>query len=169
MYLPKSKFRVENTYGEEFTNDKNEPYYGKVLKTSGGRVYAGDSVNNIKGILTKIEKDSNRNIIQRPYNDYYGPTVINYKKGFYIRYFLRDNRNGKFAEVSLTQWKAKKRLSYVTPGKLSWNLKGPVNDGVVNDIPFKGASTKNREALQRLEKDYPGISEFFKSTSEFVR
>jgi hypothetical protein len=71
--------------------------------------------------------------------------------------------------MSRKQWQEKRNGKRVTAGQLNWTLKGPVADGKYNGVPFKGASTKNREALQRLEKDYPGISEFFKSTSEFVR
>ena len=71
--------------------------------------------------------------------------------------------------MSREQWILKRTARRVTSGQILWTLKGPVNDGEINGIPFKGASTKNREALERLEKDYPGISEFFKSTSEFVR
>ena len=168
MYLPKSQFRVEDTYGEEFTDSSGNPYVGKVLRTASGRVYAGKSIVNIKGILNPVEKQD-LNKIERPFNDYYGPKETDYLNGSFIRYFIRDKRNGKFSEVSLPQWKEKRKLRYVTSGKFLWLLTGPVNDGFINGIPYKGAATKNREALQRLEKDYPGISEFFKSTSEFVR
>jgi len=168
MYLPKSKFRIEDSYGDEFTDANNQPYYGKVIRTSSGRVFAGESINNTQGALNKV-RTSDLTKIARPFNDYYGPLDEDYKKGFYIRYFLRDTRDGKFAEVSLKQWKEKKLLNYVLAGKFVWILKGPVNDGVLDGISFKGTSTKNRETLQNLEKTYPGILNFFKSTSEFVR
>jgi hypothetical protein len=168
MYLPKTKFRVEDTYGEEFTDANNQPYYGKIVRTSGGRVFAGDSINNTQGILNRIEKQDLARI-ERPFNDYYGPTDQDYTKGFYIRYFIRDKRNGKFSEVNLEQWKEKKTLRYVTAGKFVWLLKGPVNDGTYNNVPYKGTGTKNRETLLKLENQFPGISDFFKTTSEFVR
>lgn len=168
MYLPKSKFRVEDSYGNEFTDANNQPYYGKIIRTSSGRVFAGESINSTQGTLNKV-RTGNLTKIARPFNDYYGPKEEDYKKGFYIRYFLRDTRDGKFTEVSLKQWKEKKLLNYVLAGKLVWRLKGPVSDGNVNGIPYKGTATKNREELQKLEKQYPGILQFFKSTSEFVQ
>ena len=168
MYLPKSQFRVEDTYGEEFTDSSGNPYVGKVLRTASGRVYAGDSIVNTKGILNPVEKQD-LNKIERPLNDYYGPKEADYVNGTFIRYFIRDKRNGKFSEVSLPQWKEKRKLRYVTSGKFLWLLTGPVNDGFINGIPYKGAASKNRETLQELEKDFTGITTFFKSTSEFVR
>jgi len=168
MYLPKSKYRIKDTYGDEFTDKNGLPYNGKAIVTSGGRVFAGDKVTNIKGILNKIQ-DTSLTAVERPFNDYYGPTDQDYDKGFYTRYFLRDKRNGKFSEVSLQQWKQKKTLKYILAGKFIWYLRGPVNNGEINGIPFKGTSTKNRESLTKLETKYPGVTEFFKSTSEFVR
>jgi len=168
MYLPKNKYRLETTYGGEYVDENGQDYTGGVIRTSDGTVFAGDSLSNVKGIVTKVE-DQNLLEIERPYNDYFGPTDQDYAKGQFVRYFLRDKRNGKFTEVNLEQWRIKRTLKYVTAGKLVWLLKGPVSDGTVNGIPYRGTSTKNKESLQNLEKQYPGITDFFKSTSEFVR
>ena len=84
MYLPKSQFRVEDTYGEEFTDSSGNPYVGKVLRTASGRVYAGDSIVNNKGILSPVEKQD-LNKIERPFNDYYGPKEADYVNGTFIK------------------------------------------------------------------------------------
>ena len=168
MYLPKNKYRIEVTYGGEYIDSSGKDYAGSIIKTADGTVFAGNSLNNVQGIVTEVEEKTLLNI-ERAYNDYYGPTEKDYEKGSYIRYFLRDSRNGKFVEVNNKQWNIKRKLKYLESGFLIWKLKGPVNDGKLNGIPFIGTSTKNKNTVRNLEKDYPGISEFFKSTSEFVR
>src|SRR5210317_1337428 len=100
MYLPKNKYRLETTYGGEYVDENGQDYTGGVIRTSDGTVFAGDSLSNVKGIVTKVE-DQNLLEIERPYNDYFGPTDQDYAKGQFVRYFLRDKRNGKFTEVNL--------------------------------------------------------------------
>ena len=168
MYIPKNLYRKRQTYGGEFTTPQGEQYVGPVIETATGINFAGDNLNSITGEVFPVESKQNLTEVERPYNDYYSPTDKDYLRGIVTRYFIRDRR-GKFTEMSRKQWLEKRNGKRVTAGQLSWTLKGPVADGKYNGVPFKGASTKNKEALQRLEKDYPGISEFFKSTSEFVR
>lgn len=168
MYLPKTKYRIESSYGGKYVDENGQDYIGSVIRTSDGTVFAGDSLSNVQGIVTKVE-EQNLIDIDRPYNDYFGPTDLDYSKGQFVRYFLRDKRNGKFTEVNLSQWREKKGLKYVNAGKLVWRLKGPVSDGSVNGIPYKGTGTKNREEVQKLEKQFPGITRFFSNISEFVR
>jgi len=168
MYLPKNSYRIKTTYGGEFQKPSGKDYVGKYIETNMGKTLAGDSLENAKGILLSTE-EQNLLEIQHPYNDYFGPTDNDYKRGEYIRYFTQDKRSSKIVEMSEKQWRQKKRLKYLSPGRLIWILKGPAGDREVNGVPYKGASTKNRETLLNLEKDFPGITEFFKSTSEFVR
>lgn len=168
MYLPKNTYRIKTTYGGEFQKPSGEDYVGKYIETTMGKTFAGGSLEEAKGILINTPKPDLLSI-ERPYNDYFGPTEIDYKRGEYLRYFTQDKRSGKIVEMNEKQWREKKRLKYVTPGRLVWVLKGPASDREVNGIPYKGASSKNRESLQRLEGDFPGITDFFKSTSEFVR
>ena len=167
MYIPKNQYRKKQTYGDEFTKPDGTDYVGPYIETAKGLTLAGKTLDkNAPRLTPKPKVDLNN--IERPYNDYYSPTDKDYLRGIVTRYFIRDRR-GKFTEMSRKQWQEKRNGKRVTAGQLNWTLKGPVADGKYNGVPFKGASTKNREALQRPEKDYPGISEFFKSTSEFVR
>lgn len=168
MYLPKSLYRIKTTYGGEFQKPSGEDYIGKYVETSTGKTFAGDSLENAKGILLSTAEQNLINI-ERPYNDYFGPTEEDYRKGIFTRYFTQDKRSTKIVEMNREQWKIKKRLRYVSSGSFIWVLKGPADDRIINGVPYKGAASKNRETLQELEKDFPGITDFFKSTSEFVR
>jgi len=167
MYLPKNKYKIKSTSGEDIVNN-GIPYVGFYIETANGTIYQGDNLNGIKEILeTKSQKQSSA--IDRPYNDYYGPTVDDYKNGSYIRYFTQDKRSKKITEMNQDQWLEKSKLKYINPGQLTWLLLGPVEDGKYNGISYKGTSTKNKETVDKLEKDYPGIKRFFSDTSEFVR
>lgn len=167
MYLPKNKYRIESILNGSVSNFDGTPYTGQVIRTSNGTVFAG---NNLNGIKTELIDSTQLGSLEleRPYNDYYGPTEADYENGEYTRYFTR-SRKGKFTEMNKEQWLAKRNQKGLTAGQLTWLLIGPVQDGKYKGIPFKGTASKNRETLQKLERQFPGISDFFKSTSEFVR
>lgn len=167
MYIPKNQYRKKQTYGGEFTKPDGTDYVGPYIETAKGLVLVGTVLDkNATRLTPKVKVDLTK--IERPYNDYYGPTEQDYKIGQYVRYFIR-SKSGKFVEMSKDQWNEKRNQKRITSGRLTWLLRGPVNDGKINGFSFKGTSTKNRETLQKLEKEFPGISDFFKSTSEFVR
>lgn len=168
MYIPKNQYRKKQTYGDEFINPDGTDYVGPYIETAGGLLLAGDSLNSINGELLPKTEENLLNI-ERPYNDYFGPTEENYSRGFFTRYFTRTRRNGKFVEMNKEQWQGKKSRKELVAGQITWFITGPINDGEVNGIPYKGTSTKNRETLERLEREYPGIVNFFSNTSEFVR
>lgn len=168
MYLPKNEYRIRQALPGEFIRPNGEEYTGKYIETSSGTFYEGDSLEGTLSVITPAPSTEPINI-PRPFNDYLGPTDRDYEKGFFTRYFTRDIRNGKFTELGLKQWREKRSLNYVTAGEFNWIITGPLNDGFINNIPFKGVSTKNKETLQLLEKEYPGISNFFSNTLEFVR
>jgi hypothetical protein len=168
MYLPKNKYKIKNTTGNEIQTSNGSPYVGSYIETSRGTIYQGSDLKGSKPKLFKIVQDTSIGI-DRPYNDYYGPSVDDYKNGSYIRYFTQDKRSKKITEMNLEQWLEKSKLKYINPGQLTWLLLGPVEDGKYNGISYKGTSTKNKETVYKLEKDYPGIKRFFSDTSEFVR
>jgi len=168
MYLPKNKYRIKTTLGAELKDSSGIDYIGSYIELSNGTIYAGSDLDNIEGLLSRVKKINLKNIPQ-PYNDYYGPTVFDYKNGFFIRYFIRDNRDGKIVEVGLRQFKEKRKLKYVTAGKVEWILKGPGDNKRINGVEFKGAGERNKESIRILGKTLKGIENFVKNYKEFVR
>ena len=168
MYLPKNKYRIKKTFGNEFKDKEGTEYIGSYIELADGRVFAGDNLASPKGLLTRTKK-VNLKVIPRPYNDYYGPTIFDYKNGFFIRYFIRDKRDGKIVEVNTRQFKEKRRLNYVQVGKLEWILQGPAENRVINDVPFIGAAERNRERVLELDKELKGLKNFIKNYGKFVR
>ena len=46
--------------------------------------------------------------------------------------------------------------------EVDWIIKGPAEDKDFNGYPFEGAESKNKKAIQAIEKQIPGISTFIK-------
>jgi len=168
MYIPKNKYKIKTVYGGSYIRGDGSIFNGSIIETASGAVFEGSNLLGQKRRLRPIEKEDSTGI-DRPYNDYYGPTVDDYKNGSYIRYFTQDKRSKKITEMNQEQWLEKSKLKYINPGQLTWLLLGPIEDGKYNGISYKGTSTKNKETVDKLEKDYPGIKRFFSDTSEFVR
>lgn len=168
MYLPRNRYKIDQAQPGELTTASGREYTGPVIRLSSGRVFSGSNINK-PGPELVYANPTRRLAIDRPYNDYYGPTDNDYAKGYFTRYFTRDKRNGRFVELSKNQWNDKRGLNYVLAGKLEWILTGPLEDGKINNIPYKGVSTRNLEILQDLEKDFPGITNFFDNPGQFVR
>jgi len=168
VYLPKNKFRIKSTFGDEIESSNGVDYIGKYIELADGRIFEGDSLSNVKGRLSRKEK-VNLKAIERPFNDYLGPTVLDYKVGLFTRYFIRDNRDGKITEVGLRQFKEKRRLNYVKSGKIEWIIQGPAENKLINDIPFIGAEERNKKTVLEFNKELRGIKSFIKNYKEFVR
>ena len=168
MYIPKNKYKIRTVYGGSYIRGDGSIFNGSIIETASGIVFEGSDLTGQKSRLTPVEVEDSTGI-DRPYNDYYGPTVDDYKNGSYIRYFTQDKRSKKITEMNQEQWLEKSKLKYISPGQLTWLLLGPIEDGKYNGISYKGTSTKNKETVDKLEKDYPGIKRFFSDTSEFVR
>jgi len=168
MYIPKNKYKIKTVYGGSYIRGDGSIFNGSIIETASGAVFEGSNLLGQKRRLRPIEKEDSTGI-DRPYNDYYGPTVDDYKNGSYIRYFTQDKRSKKITEMNQEQWLEKSKLKYINPGQLTWLLLGPIEDGKYNGISYKGTSTKNKETVDKLEKNYPGIKRFFSDTSEFVR
>ena len=47
-----------------------------------------------------------------------------------------------------------------TFAEIDWIIKGPAEDTMFGKYPFEGAESRNRKAIQALEKTMPGISTF---------
>ena len=125
-YLPKSKYEVLYTNGDEYRLLKSStPYVGNYLKLYDGRIFAGDSISSPKGVLVQIDRGPTKNVLNntannriysvlkpklsREQDEYISiksntpfPTEEDYKKGFFIRHFsVRLNTKG-YQEIDKT-------------------------------------------------------------------
>ena len=102
------------------------------------------------------------------------PTVEDYEKGFYTRYFIKRKDSNIIAEVSeekLGDIGGKVSEILYVGFELDWKISGPLEDrfdskGVRQEA---GVRDTNRRTLQRLEKEYTGISERLQNLVQFYR
>jgi hypothetical protein len=69
-YLPKNKYKVLYTDGTEFKLlSDGKPYTGNYIKLNDGRVFAGDSPQDLKGKLGPLKINRNQNVVDRYANN----------------------------------------------------------------------------------------------------
>lgn len=140
-YLPKSKYSVKNTPGDElvYKNNKGEIYIGDYMLTSGGKYYAGLNNVDLGEELTPIElwtpksnksfgasKDVKKHIIfKEDIKEFFEkvipipeekpfPTDKEYEIGYFKRYFAKRINGEVFIEITSETYKdiSKKNEKY---------------------------------------------------------
>ena len=193
MYLPKFKYKGNlTTPGKEFrVMETEEDYVGLYFETYNGRYYTG-------GVPTRNSKELQKyDIFVRDFTpndrfDYtpYPPVVedydiikqdvhtfqlkstypvrthypvvseSDYEKGFLFRYYVRDKNTGTIQEVSSEVYEnmERKTTKYYYPKydilKLRWSL-----------FSFM----RNSEMVSLGNRRLPGLNEYIKNTTQFIR
>jgi hypothetical protein len=169
-YVPKGKYKkAKHTSGGEFvtTLDK-EPYKGYYIEIYGGQYRAGTTPEDNGAELTKLA--SSISTIKKIL-----PVVASLAAGFFgrkltkresdsgvvKRYFIQNRVNNKIQEVDEPTYNAaKKELPNRVFVQVDWNVKGPAEDKMFGQYKYEGTESKNKKAIQDLEKQIPGISTF---------
>jgi hypothetical protein len=136
--------------------------------------------NFFKG--TKITKDSkplefvpDEQLAQQTLglvNEYRSPTPVEYSKGLFIRYFVKDGRSGIVVEVGKDQYlrERKQNKLYRRTLKVQWYVTGDVEDKIINGYIYPGTRAKNQDVIDQAEKELPGIGQqILKDPTQFVR
>jgi len=170
MYLPKSKYRIRSTPGNEFVTSDGTSYKGSVVITYKGEVFAGSSLTTIGEKLFSKEGFEKVDDTETPplFNEYPKPSERDYTKGRFTRYFCIDQRDGKIYEVTKDTQDKFKNFRFITRTSVDWNLIGPVEDTKVGDYIYPGTGKRNQDIIDRLERAVPGFKDFL-SPEQFVR
>ena len=172
MYLPKSKYRVENVGPGKFTQD-GRTYVGPVLTTYLGESFAGDSPDAVDETkpLKRIDVGVRKVIETVPLRRI--PTEEEYANGSMERYFRQDLRTMKIIELLPDSYesRSKDQASYYTYASGSWILTGSLAPVKVGKWTYPGIYEKNKETIVELEKLLPGISssQVLYDPAQFVR
>ena len=103
MWLPAFKY-IKGLLAQkgQFMLPNGQPYEGAYHKLYNGETYTGDvpSTDSVR----IFEDDSEPHLPVPEYEDklvsqQVYPEVEDYDKGFFLRYFIKDTRNGKIVEV----------------------------------------------------------------------
>lgn len=181
-YLPKNKYKTLYTKGDEYKlSSTGKPYTGKYIKLEDGRIFAGDSPQNIKGKLVTLKVFRNNNVVDRyPNNRVYSalqkklskeqdeyipitpsnpiPTLLDYGNNYFNRYIAVRLNTKKYTEISKDTFenfnKRKYNRNLNTVFFVKWSL-------------GENSEEENTTRLRQLEFNLPGIFDFFPNKREF--
>jgi|TARA_R110002050_G_scaffold37593_1_gene93155 hypothetical protein len=183
-YLPKNKYQVLYTNGGEykFLNSQT-PYIGNYLKLYNGEIFAGDSISSPQGKLIPITSLPSRNVqidsinnrvysvlkpnLTKEQDEYIPiigstpyPTEVDYKKGFFIRFFSVRLNTKSYQEIDkntfLNFYKRKYNRKLYKVFQLKWYL-------------GEDSEVKNQNFLRIYESKLPGISNMFPNNTQYRR
>jgi hypothetical protein len=175
-YLPESKYKkAKRTPGGEFIiKATGEDYKGPYIETYRKQYFAGETPEQNGVELEKLERSSILDsqgfksfglglplivLLQSAFKKQLSQDEVN--KGIAKRYFVQDNRNKKISETSQELFEqGKKDLPNFIYVEVPWNISNPADDIKINGIKFQGSESRNKETIQNLEKEMPGISKF---------
>ena len=183
MYLPPSQYTVKYTNGYEYRSiSTRKPYKGYYIETLSGQRYAGsdpqlitdtleviapqmdlsiilDSTDNIiYNRLTKTQSESQGKFQPVP-STKPKPTQQDYQNGFFTRYISVRRNNISIQEISKDTYDKMAKQTQHNPNlygrfKFNWEL-------------GDNAAVANTKILRRLNKQVPGIFDFFINKSEY--
>ena len=178
-YQPEFSYtKPKSTPGGQFViKSTGDEYRGTYFETSDGKYYSGTRPEDNGVELEKITAEYLEDLMPLV------PAVLALLKGFFkpkptnankqagklTRYFIKPKSKNKIQEVDLpTYIQAKSELQNYVFAQTDWIIKGPAENQIINGYPYEGAASKNRKAIQALEKTIPGISTFITDYSLLV-
>lgn len=181
-YIPKTSYtQPKYTSGGEYkTKDTGEDYIGFYIEASRGKFYSGKSPQQggaeilkvqTEGIVNKGAKASVFALLAALSKGFFKPKAssIDKENGFTTRYFIQDKNDNKIIETDRELYlQAQREIPNKRFAQTDWTIKGPAENQIINGYPYEGAVSKNRKAIQALEKTIPGISTFITEYSLLV-
>lgn len=185
IYIPKSIVKKPKiTNGGEFVIASTQQFYsGSYVETLQKQYFAGKTASETGIELQKIKKGVNSlkvtpsgvfkntgllsKILQTVFIKQL--TSSDLYNGKTVRFFIKDVSTGRIVETdedTLNQVKAE--VPNIITGKVEWTIQGPGEDVTINNYKYEGAISRNRKAIQTLEKTIPGISSFVTDYSFLV-
>ena len=185
MWLPPFKYikgLFASTEDDGISNASDgSTYIGPYFKVASGDVYSGEIPSKDSTLLIdNFSKKANKEklgIKGINYDDLAEQDIDNiinhpkprdYEKGFFTRYFVRDKRTKKIAEVTLDLFELYQKRIYIKGVELKWILEKPVKDIFNQGYLYKGAATRNRENVLVASRTIEGLSTFIADYSQYV-
>ena len=171
IYQPKSRVsKPKSTKGGEFVEKvSGKDYKGPYIQAYKNKYYAGSNLdqNGVELVIARTEGlepiTPALALLFASIQGFFKKTAssADIERGATKRYFIQTKRDNKIVEVTKNNYQdAKKALPNQNFAEVDWIIKGPAEDKLIGGYPYKGAESKNREAIQALEKQIPGISTF---------
>jgi len=155
----------------EFLLPNGQPYEGAYHQLYNGETYTGSVPG--KDAIRIVKDDSEPHIPLPEYADKLVsepvyPEPEDYDKGYFLRYFIKDTRNGKIIEVKKETSRKKLEQKYLKGITVKWILEKPVRDIFNQGYLYKGASTRNKENTQKANLELKGLDLFVTEFDKYV-
>lgn len=173
MYIPKVKYKVGGKLNGKLIDVKTgRQYLGEFVQDYNGIFYKGNSINSSSEIL-EFKKDNSQgsNEVLGLRFIYRKPSPKDYDRGYFTRYFVKDNTSSKVVEVDRPKYfEIRKQQSPVySTTQLDWIIKGPFEDYVTGGYKAHGVRSRNTELIKEYSKILPGLgAQVLKDPLEFV-
>lgn len=168
-WRPKIKIsKPKYTFGGELKTPSGEDYVGRYFEDYKGTKYDGANPNNSTTELNPAEETPQ---VKRPLGfELNTPTQEDYNRGSFTRFFLKDTRNGKIAEVKRNTYLRERVFNtYMQGTNIVWRLKGPIEDKSFSGRILKGARNANKETIEQAAKELPGLELYLTEYTQFIR
>jgi hypothetical protein len=98
------------------------------------------------------------------------PSFKQRKLGTMRRSFYKNTSTGKIKEITTDTAKRLDRLGkpYDKVITVTWYIKGPAKDQVINGYFLEGIETKNQKTIQRIKQIIPGVEKLILGANEYV-
>jgi hypothetical protein len=180
MFIPEGSYKkAKFTLGFNFVNmETREKYKGFYIEDSLGKYYSGkepskDSVrldkveirvpNGLKAGLKAAAVTMAAGLAKKVISK------LEKQNGKTKRYFVQDKVTKKISETDKDTYnQAKVDLPNQNFAEVDWIIQGPAQDMMFGEYKFEGAASKNQKAIQAIESQIKGISNFITDYSYLV-
>lgn len=173
IYQPKTRVtKPKSTKGGEYIEKvSGKDYKGPYIKAYKNKYYAGSNLDQNGVELIPAGTKGSKIItpalalLFSSLQGFFNKKVssADRERGVTKRYFMQTKKDNKIVELDKNNYQqAQLALPTQNFAEVDWLIKGPAEDKVFNGYPFEGAESKNKKAIQALEKQIPGISTFVK-------
>jgi len=177
MWLPPFKI-IKGLFASagQFTLPDGSEYSGPYHATADGAEFTGSEpgkdMQKLTPTLERIAESDpfldTHSDLKKAENEIVYPTPKGYKKGFFMRFYLQDTRNGKIVEVKEKTYRRYKPELYIKGVEVKWILEKPLKDVFMSGFLYKGAATRNIENINKASIELPEISQYITDYGQFV-
>lgn len=172
MYIPEGSYKKPiYTLGFTFVDmETKESYRGFLIEDSLGKFYSGKVPGNDNRRLEKIDiklpeglKSGIKGTLITLATGLANKVIsdLERQKGQTKRYFVQDKNSNKIVETDKSTYnQAKVDLPNHNFSEVTWQLTGPAENKTFGSYTYEGAASKNKKAIQALESQMKGISNF---------
>ena len=160
----------------QFTKPDGSSYEGPIHESIDGNTYTGEAPSEDSIPLTpelELAAENDRFLeyegeVSEIEADLVYPTPEDYKREYFLRYFLLDTRNNLVREVDLQAYERYTKELFIKGTEVKWVLEKPVKDIFSSGYLYKGAATRNRENILKASLTIPPVTEYITDYGQFA-